>query len=243
MTPGIQPPVPVDEIVKRPMQFFWLADYSGSMSGRKIASLNQSIREALPAVRSAVASHPEVQIMMRAIKFADTASWHVGPDPVPLEQFLWPELTTDGVTATAEAIRLLAAQLDTEHMPRRGYPPVCILISDGFCTDPAEEYDSAIAELESLPWGIKAVRLAVAIGDSADYDENELLKFVSHKSEVGVLKADTPEKLVEFIRWASVAASIGASQAKSKSGNVAGDESNVVMPTPAPVISKSTDPF
>ena len=62
------------------------------MSGAKIAALNQAIREALPELRQVVMAHPEVQIMMRAIKFANSASWHVGPTAVSLEQFVWPEL-------------------------------------------------------------------------------------------------------------------------------------------------------
>jgi uncharacterized protein YegL len=224
-------PVPGGDIAHRPLPFFWLADYSGSMSGKKIATLNQAIREALPAVRAAVASHPEVAIMMRAIKFSDEAAWHVGPAPVPVEQFVWPELTTAGGTATARAIRLLTRELTRERMPQRGYPPVCILISDGFCTDSTEEYEAAIAELLKLPWGKRAVRLAIAIGDQTDYDEKELLKFVSHP-EIGVLKADSPQKLVTYIRWASVAASVGASVGKSKAGTAGTDNQFVILPAP-----------
>lgn len=37
-------PVPEGEVAKRPLQFFWLADCSSSMSGNKIAILNQAIR-------------------------------------------------------------------------------------------------------------------------------------------------------------------------------------------------------
>lgn len=234
-------PVPdVGTITQRPLQFFWIADYSGSMSGKKIAILNQAIREALQPVRDAVAAHPEVAIMMRAIKFADSADWHVGPAPVSVEQFVWPELSTAGGTATAQALRLLAGELTLEKMPRRGYPPVCILVSDGFCTDPPEEYEAAIAEIIKLPWGKRAVRLAIAVGDPADYDENELLKFVSH-SEVGVLKADTPQKLINYIRWASVAASVGASVGKSKAGGSDPDSQNVVLPAPPaePVVTSN----
>ena len=222
-------PVPdVGPTKQRPLQFFWIADYSGSMSGKKIAILNQAIREALQPVRDAVAAHTEVSIMMRAIKFADSAEWHVGPDPVSVEKFVWPELNVAGGTATAQALRLLAGELTMEKMPRRGYPPVCILISDGFCTDPPEEYEAAIAELKKLPWGQKSVRLAIAVGDPADYDENALLKFVSHP-EIGVLKADTPAKLVEYIRWASVAASIGSAAGKSKLGGSEPDSQNVIL--------------
>ena len=92
---------------------------------------------------------------MRAIKFSNNAAWHV-VNPVPLNDFVWPELETSGLTATAKAIKLLTEELSIDRMPRRGLPPVCILISDGFCTDPQEEYDAAIAELGKIPWGIKA---------------------------------------------------------------------------------------
>ena len=227
-------PVPGGEITRRTLQFFWIADYSGSMSGKKIATLNQAIREALPEVRKALAAHPEVAMMMRAIKFSDTAGWHVGPQAVALEQFVWPELSTAGSTSTAQAVRLLASELTLEKMPRHGCPPVCILISDGVCTDPEGEYDAAIAELLKLPWGRKAVRLAIGVGDESDYDEDELLKFVSHR-EIGVLKADSPGKLVHYIAWASVAASVGSSVGKSRMGGSSPDDPNVALPEPEPM--------
>ena len=53
-------PVLEGNIAKRTLHFFWLADYSGSMSGAKIQILNQAIRDVLPDIRSAVAAHPEV---------------------------------------------------------------------------------------------------------------------------------------------------------------------------------------
>ena len=223
-------PVLKGNIMKRTLHFFWLADCSGSMSGRKISTLNQAIREAIPSIKEALAAHPEVQIMMRAIKFSDTAGWHVGPEPVPLEDFTWPNLEADGITATAQALDLLAEELDIDKMAKRGYPPVCILLSDGYCTDHIDEYNKVIEKINATPWGKKAVRLAIGIGDDHEYNENELLKFVTHK-EIGVLKADSPEKLISYIKWASVAASIGASVGKSR----VGDNQNghhVVLPPP-----------
>jgi uncharacterized protein YegL len=109
------------------LQFFWLTDFSGSMDGKKIATLNQAIREALPEVRQAVGGHPEVQVSMRAIRFADDAECHVGPQAVPIEQFVGPELTVAGGTATSQAIRLLTSELTVEQINRsnssviRGY--------------------------------------------------------------------------------------------------------------------------
>lgn len=239
-------PVPTGQVTKRILHFFWLADYSGSMEGPRIATLNQAIRESIPEIQKALAAYPNVQVMMRAIKFADGAEWHVGPNPVPLDQFFWPELTTDGQTATAKAIRLLAGELTLEKMPRRGLPPVCLLISDGNHTDQQGDYDGAITELINLPWGKHAVRLAIAIGsDESEYDPDELMKFVSHK-EVGLLKAHTPQELVQFIKWASVAASVGASRGKSKMGDGAGGNVHVHLapPTPTdPVATAETEGF
>lgn len=212
------------------------------MRGKKIATLNQAIREAVPEIQKAVAAYPQVDIRMRAIRFSDEASWHVGPDPVPIADFVWPELDTSGLTATAKAIRLLENELSVERMPRRGLPPVCILISDGFCTDPREEYDAAIAALEKIPWGIKAVRLAIAIGDESDYNEPELLKFVN-QDNIGLLKAHSPEELVAYIKWASVSASVAASRGRSRGTQAVDDTSNVALDAPPQLITSNTDLF
>ena len=135
----------------------------------------------------------------------------------------------------------MAGELSIEKMPRRGLPPVCILISDGFCTQPSEEYDAAIEELNKLPWGIKAVRLAIAIGDESDYNETELLKFVN-QTNIGLLKAHTPEELLGYIKWASVSASVASSRGRSRDSGVT-EESNVALESPPPVITSSTDLF
>jgi uncharacterized protein YegL len=212
------------------------------MRGKKIATLNQAIREAVPEIQKACAAYPQVEIVMRAIKFSDDASWHVGPDPVPLAEFTWPELETSGLTATAKAIRLLEDELSIERMPRRGLPPVCILISDGYCTDPHEEYDNAIADLAKIPWGVKAVRLAIAIGDESDYNEPELLKFVN-QDQIGLLKAHSPEELVTYIKWASVSASVASSRGRSRGVGSQDDVSNVSLDSPPPMITSNTDLF
>ncbi|WP_130472628.1 vWA domain-containing protein [Candidatus Magnetaquicoccus inordinatus] len=243
-------PVPAGEVAKRTLHFFWLADCSGSMSGTKMATLNQSIREVLPEIAEVVKDHPQVRVEMRAIRFASLAEWHVGPSPMPLAHFTWPDLRPEGATATSQALRMLAQQLEIHKMPDRGLPPVCLLISDGFCTDSAEEYELAIQELDRLPWGMKAVRLAIAIGDESHYDEQELLKFVSPalRKEVGILKAHNKSDLLNHIKWASTAA-VRSSSKSYVDESVRGENSarlhtNVVLgPPPAPQITDSAEVF
>ena len=150
---------------------------------------------------------------MRAIQFSSVASWAVGPESVPLELFEIPELDARGETSTDLAIDLLAAAF-SGNMPKRGLPPVCILVSDGRCHS-HKRYEKSIEGLVSHPWGAKSIRISIGIGtDGNDYDVAELQKFVSHP-EIGVLKADSPAQLLEYVRWASVSATSASSIGKS----------------------------
>lgn len=238
-------PVPEGRVAKRILQFFWLLDCSASMSGTKIATLNRAVKEVLPEITAALNSHPEVQIQMRAIRFSSKAEWHVGPEPVPLDKFRWPELKTGGTTATAQAIQLLTQAMDIDKMPRRGLPPVCLLVSDGYCTDSEKVYEQALHDLLALPWGRKSVRLAIAIGQDSEYDENQLLKFVSHP-DTGVLKAYTIQQLVYYIKWASVTATVSASLGMSTGGSVVDGSVALpvaMLPSPQPMLADGGDIF
>lgn len=223
-----QPTLP-DEVTKRPLHFFYLVDASGSMTGAKINSLNHAIREVIPEIKSALSNHPEVQAKVRAIRFASDVDWHIGPEATDLENFVWNDIQPSGRTSTSGAVLKLVEALDIENMPRRGYPPVCILISDGFCTDGDEEYESAIAKLNSIPWGKKAVRLSIGVGNEGEYDEQELMRFCNHP-EVGLLKAQNAATLVQYIKWASTAAAVGASMGKSRLQG--GEGQSVFLDTP-----------
>lgn len=232
------------ETTSRELHFFWILDCSGSMSGKRIAMLNQGIIEALPLIIDAAKSKPRVNILMRAIKFSNRASWHIGSKPVPIEKFVWKELINpQGRTSTAKAIRLLTEELDVEKMTGRHFPPVCILISDGFCTDPEGEYDRAIADLETIPWGMKAVRLSIGLGE---YDSQQLLKFVSPK-EVGVLEASNVHQILDAIKWASTEAIQSSSQSRSDGGDLTKLKNNVTMGKPENAgltsITSSTEVF
>lgn len=233
-------PIPGGVPAKRELHFFWIADHSHSMEGHRLASLNQAIKDVIPAVKQAITAHPEVQLLMRSIKFSTNASWHGSEVGIPVENFHWADLHPDGGTSTAQAINLLADALEIENMPQRGLPPVCVLISDGYCTDPTSDYQQAIRRLLSLPWGKRTVRLAIGIGQpGVDYDEASLKEFISHE-EIGVLPATSPEKLTHYLKWASVSATMAASNPASNLGDVAGDNPHTTLNPPPPL---EDDPF
>jgi uncharacterized protein YegL len=190
---------------QRDLHFIFLADCSGSMAGEKIAALNAGIEGAIGPMRQVVASHADVRVLVRAIRFSDKANWHVAQE-TPLDLFTWPELAAGGTTATGEAILLAIAALDK--LAGRQYPPVLVLVSDGQATD---EVTPALSALASHKWGKRAVRRAVAIGDDADLAA--LQAFIGDP-EIQPTLASRPEDIADAMRFVSVGSLSKASVGK-----------------------------
>lgn len=114
----------------------------------------------------AAKDNPNAQLLVRTLKFATGASW-VTTAPVPIEDFAWDDLDAGGVTDLGKAFEMLAAQLTIPPMTDRALPPVLVLLSDG---QPTDDYKKHLDKLLHLPWGKKAVRIAISIGQDADDD-------------------------------------------------------------------------
>ncbi len=215
-------------LANRPLHFIWLVDCSGSMSIRgKIQSLNVAIKEAIPHMQKVADENPNAQVLVRAIAFSNGAMWHI-PHPTPLEQFTWTDMDArpQSVTAMGKALSLVAEALDETKMPDRAIPPVLVMLSDG---QPTDDFTKGLKDLMDKPWGRKAVRIAIAIGEDADYEV--LQKFIGH-SELHPLSAKNPEALAERIRWAST---VVLKSASSPAVQPQGGGGAVPVPTPIPV--------
>lgn len=227
------PSRPGGEITSRPLHFFWIVDCSGSMSGDKIQSLNNAIRETIPEMRRIASENVNAQLLVRVLEFSNGARWRVAT-PTPADQFTWTDLSANGVTDMGTALRELAKQLRIPPMSERALPPVLALLSDG---QPTDDFNSGLKELLDLPWGKKAVRVAIAIGQ--DCDREVLQKFIANP-ELHPLDANSPEALVKQIRWVSTvvvqAASAPPSQTAAGSAN-SNIPSNLVTGQPTPPTS------
>lgn len=219
---------PGGALATRPLHFIWIVDCSGSMGGEKIKSLNFAIREALPAMRSVADENPNAEILCRAISFDTNAKWHI-KNPTPIDKFDWIDLEVGGVTAMGAALKLLAEELATDKMGDRALPPVLVLLSDGAPTD---DFRSGLNAITALPWGKKAVKLSIAIGEDADTDV--LQQFIGH-DEIKPLIANNAAQLVDFIRWASTAVVIATSSPDSNTPGQKASKTNVTV-RPPPVI-------
>jgi uncharacterized protein YegL len=219
---------PGGELSTRPLHFIWICDCSGSMGvNGKIQALNNAVRQTLPLMRQAADENANAQVLVRVLKFSDGAQWQVS-QPTPIEDFQWVDLVADGVTDMGKALSMVADQLKIPPMSDRALPPVLVLLSDG---QPTDDFGSGLKKLMELPWGKKAVRVAIAIGQDAD---NEVLqKFIGHL-ELPVLTANNPDALKDRIKWVSTAVLTAASSPATQNRDTPSGSTNVPIPAMPP---------
>ncbi len=191
--------IPGGALANRPLHFFWMVDCSSSMAGDRIGAVNHAIQECIEPMREEAAGNPNAQLYIHTLKFASGASW-VTAEPVPIEEFAWEDVEANGITDMGKAFELLAGQLSMPPMPDRALPPVIVLLTDG---NPTDDWKRPLEKLLKMPWGKKAVKVAIAIGKDA---ERSVLEAFTGNPEA-VLDAGNPEVLTHFIKWASTVAS------------------------------------
>jgi uncharacterized protein YegL len=212
---------PGARLARRPLHFVFLLDGSGSMAtDGKIEALNDAIRGALPHLRDLADQNPFVEILVRAVVFADGARWHVA-EPTPVHDVSWPTVVAGGYTDLGAALTLVSEVLTVPPMEERAFPPVLVVVSDG---RPTDDFEAGLRHLMEQPWGRRAVRLAIAIGADADHDV--LTEFIGDPL-IAPFSARDPEQLAYLVRFVSTAASQLAS-------SPAGAEQSRPLPTPEP---------
>jgi uncharacterized protein YegL len=154
--------------------------------------LNYAIQAAIPLMQNEANNNVHAEVLVRALKFSDGAQWHVS-QPTPVENFVWTELTAGGITNMGLALSMVADQLKIPPMTDRALPPVLVLISDG---EPTDDFNSGLRKLMEQPWGRKAVRVAIAVGQDAN--QEVLQKFIGNV-ELPVLQANNPDALAALL--------------------------------------------
>jgi uncharacterized protein YegL len=252
------PSFPNVKLASRPLHFIYLCDCSGSMAAQgKMQALNQAIRQSLPGMAHVARDNPEARVLVRAVRFADRAHWHIA-DPTPVEQLVWTDLQAGGVTAMGEALELVASQLDAPPMEQRALPPVLVLISDG---QPTDDFAAGLRQLMRRPWAQKAVRLAIALGHDADLEV--LQAFIGNppcstlpagevpgasgtmprldRSPRRPLQASNATALAQYIQWASTAVVGAASMPTSRVAGPEAESGNIPLPDLPPTAMDPVD--
>jgi uncharacterized protein YegL len=205
---------PGGQIAALPLHFVWIADCSGSMMAHgKMASLNQAAREAVPQMRKVAEENPNAEVFVRLLRFANGAEW-VDEQPTPLQYFRWPELTAvpGGRSDLGAALKVLARELRPDAMhAKRSLPPAIVLMTDGYPTD---DFAAGLDALMQEPWGAKAVRIGLMIGN----ESSEVLRRFIGNPQIEPLRARNAEELIRHIRWASTSVLQAASSPRVDNG-------------------------
>lgn len=195
------------------------------MDGEKIQQLNYAIQSAIQPMRDAAEENPNAQVYVRALKFSNGAQW-MNPKPIRIEDYRWIPLSADGMTDMGKALSMVAEELKMPPMEERALPPVLVLITDA---QPTDDFDGGLKKLMSEPWGVKAVRIGIAIGRDADLDV--LQQFIGH-SELRPLEAKNAATLVKQIKWVSTAILKAASSPTSQTKEQIDQGVSVPLPEP-----------
>jgi len=226
--------LPGGEITKRELHFIWIVDCSGSMrDDGKIQSLNYAIREAIPHMQREAENNFQANLLISALKFSTGAQWFI--PPTNINSFKWIDVDAKGHTDLGQALMLLSEMLHIPPMTNRGLPPVLVLLSDG---QPTDKYEDGLNKLLNEPWGKKAIRIAIAIGEDANMKILE--KFIGN-DERRPLLARNPETLSNYIRWVSTVVQSASARPKSQQKNLEVQDSNVEIPKPPEMISTATE--
>ena len=198
-------------VVRKPLHFIFVLDLSGSMlRGGRIQALNNAMSEVVPILRDEALANPHAQLLIRVLGFATEAQWIVD-EPTPVEDFHWRRLDAipQGMTELGLALQELAGAMRALETASGAFPPAIVLVSDGRPTHSrGPHFAEGLQEFLNESGGELSVRLALGVGHDADM--NALRRFVANE-DIPLLRADNPEQLVEYIIWASKAASRGAS--------------------------------
>ena len=175
----------------RPLPIFLLLDCSGSMSGEKINTLNQAVKDMIEDFKGERLS--DVNLKICVITFGNTAKVHT--ELSSLKDLNFVDLVATGMTPLGGALNLASSIInDKEKVPSKGYRPVVVLVSDGH---PNDAWESALNDFITGKRTSKCEKWALGIGQDADKDMLE--KFLNDP-EKKVYDASVAKEITKFFK-------------------------------------------
>lgn len=191
----------------KPLPVVFLLDVSGSMSGSKIANLNQAVEDML---RSFSAENMmETEIRVSVITFGSEVKLHL--PFTRADGIKWNPLCAGGGTPLGTALRMAKDMIeDKDQIPSRAYRPAVILVSDG---RPGDSWKTPLKDFIESGRSSKCDRMALAIG--RDADEAVLGEFVEGTTNP-LFHAENAAKLKDFFKFVTMSVTV---RSKSRTPN------------------------
>lgn len=182
--------------VGRPLPIFLLLDVSGSMSGTKIDTLNECVKEMIKDFQNERMS--EVALKLCVITFGgEGAKLHTQLSALKDVEFK--DLQASGMTPMGAALNMASSIInDKEQVPSKGYRPVVVLVSDGY---PNDSWEGPLNEFVNGKRTSKCEKWALGIG--AGYDANMLQKFLGD-TDKKVFDASVAKEITKFFKFVTL---------------------------------------
>lgn len=194
-------PLEVKPISKKNLVVFFLVDTSGSMSGKKIGTLNTTMEELLPELRGLGGATTDIKLAV--MTFSSGCEW-ITKEPMSVDDYqYWTRLKAEGLTDLGEAFKELSKKLSRKEFlnsPSLSYAPVIFLLTDGYATDDAI---GGLEQLQHNNWYKYGLKVALGIGEKFD---EELLKRFTGNPEL-VVTAKTSDQLAKLVKTIAVTSS------------------------------------
>ena len=183
----------------KPLPVVLLLDVSGSMSGDKINALNAAVRQMLHEFKNFISG--EQEILTAAITFGDEVRLHMPYTKAADAASAWTDLTANGMTPLGVALRMAKDMIEDRSVT----PSPCktihaILVSDGW---PNDDWQASMDAFINSGRSMKALRMAMAIGDDAD--EDMLNQFIAGSTDINgnpiqLFHADNSADITKFFK-------------------------------------------
>lgn len=226
------------ETARRALHIFYVLDTSGSMDfssgmdGTPIAKLNRAMRETLDVLKQKSESNADALIKISVLEFNSSSRWLNSSGPETMEDFIWEDLTSGGLTAVGTALDELNSKLSRHKFLQSmtgAYLPVIIFMTDGYATD---DYRPALERIRQNKWFELGTKIGFAVGEDADAD---MITEIVGKPEA-VITTNDWEQFARLLVMVSVTASMLCSSSQTTANNVDGGTivSNLIEPGMVP---------
>lgn len=230
----------LEGVTTRTMTLFYLFDKSGSMSGTKIAQVNNAMRDIPQIIKDVADGAANAKIEVVAASFSNDVEW-ITPTPQTPEEFIntWQPINAGGLTSLGAALKAL-----NEKMSRKGFlgenpmgylAPGLIFLSDG---EPTDDWEKPLEELKKNNWFKSAIKVAFAVGEDADRD---VLAKVCGTPEA-VVAIDDPEKIRQYIKFVTATVSkTGTTSSTGKDAQTVVNEAIADIDNDQPIVVNIPD--
>ena len=184
---------------------FFVIDTSGSTAGAPIARINSAIPSCVEKLKKRQELEADYELQFAVLQFNNACNWVTGSTPLPIEDFTWKNLNSEGPGIISLAANELNAKMSRKALLNGFdyyYAPIVIILSDGATSSLDEDvYDSIVALQRNL-WFAKSTKIAISISEIAD--AQLLYALVGDKNAIVTLPENAPldEILYYCIKYA-----------------------------------------